>query len=319
MKRRLFAAAAVVLVLFAAEAVCRLLLPGVADTALYMRFSNPHREQSGFIPDDNLFWRLAPNNDEWQVNALGYRGPAVPEKKPAGEFRIVALGDSCTFGLGEGGVPYEDTYPSVLEDLLKNNAKGLRVRALNFGCPGYTSFQGKRLLASEALRFQPDVVTAYFGINDGFEAVGFTDAEQRPVDLNAAPLKNILRHSALYTALTRGVVGARREHAPGGEGFLERVPIDEYHRNLDEIARLAASAGAPTYFIPPVYLGDAEPGREDHRIHRPVIDIFPEIQAAHRRGVSVIFGGDDRVHPTPAGHAIIAKAIADRLRHDFGL
>ena len=59
------------------EMICRAAFPGLANGGLYMRFTNPHREQSGFIPDDDLFWKLLPGNPTWEVNEDGFRGPPV--------------------------------------------------------------------------------------------------------------------------------------------------------------------------------------------------------------------------------------------------
>lgn len=310
MKKAAFAILAVTLVFALAETAAR--LAGIGDgTPAFMRFTNPHREQSGFVPDDHLFWRLRENNVSWEVNASGFRGPDAPRDKPAGQFRVVTLGDSCTFGLGTPGVRYEDTWSARLEQLLRAAKPGRDIRVLNFGCPGYSSFQGMRLLESRAAAYAPDLVIAYFGINDGFDAIGFADKDQRPVDAPAlGPVRGALAKSALYAWLRGGLVSARRNTASGTP--LERVAIDDYHANLDSMAALAGRIGAKIRFIAPPYLEESDGSLriETNRRHEPAIDVFPEMSAAAARGEAVIFPSPDNVHPTPVGHAAIARAIA---------
>ncbi|MCC6159308.1 MAG: SGNH/GDSL hydrolase family protein [Deltaproteobacteria bacterium] len=311
MKKAAFAVIAVLIVFALAETVARLAGSG-GEQATFMRFTNPHREQSGFVPDDHLFWRLRENNPSWEVNASGFRGPDAPREKPAGQFRIVTLGDSCTFGLGTPGLRYDETYSARLEQLLREAKPGRDIRVLNFGCPGYSSFQGLRLLESKAAAYRPDLVIAYFGINDGFDAVGFADKDQRPVDAPAlGPMRGALAKSRLYAWLRGGLVRARRTTAPGEP--LERVAIDDHHANLDAMAALTTRIGAKIHFIAPPYLEESDGSLriETHRRHDPAIDVFPEMSAAAARGETVIFASPDNVHPTPAGHAAIARAIAD--------
>ncbi len=324
MKKLFFIFTAVIGIFLTAEIACRIALPKEAAGPAYMRFSNPHRQQSGFIPDDELFWKLKPDNPMWKVNAAGFRGPELPKEKEKGEYRVICLGDSCTFGLGAGGVDYDQTYPaivgkslypSVLEKALVNDypAKSYNsFRAVNLGCPGYTSYQGMKLLKKRIKNMKPDVVIAYFGINDGFEAVGYADKDQRPVDLGS----DALDKSALYSYLTRLIVGAKQQVKSGRP--LERVSLPDYHANLDEIAKISEKNGAKAYFIAPPYL-EANGGLkcEEHRIHEPAIDIMPKLKKTADAGDPVIFPAPDNVHPMPAGHAAIARAIVDRLIQDM--
>ncbi len=310
MKKAVFAILAVLAVFALAEIGARFAGAGSGGAA-YMRFTNPHREQSGFVPDDHLFWRLRENNPSWEVNASGFRGPDAPREKPAGQYRVVTLGDSCTFGLGTPGLRYDETYSSRLEQLLREAHPGRDIRVLNFGCPGYSSFQGLRLLESKVAAYAPDLVIAYFGINDGFDAIGFADKDQRPVDAPAlGALRGTLARSAFYAWLRGGLVRARRDAAP--EAPLERVVIGDYHANLDAMAALVARIGARIRFIAPPYLEESDGSLriEEHRRHQPAIDVFPAMDEAAARGEAVIFASPDNVHPTPAGHAAIARAIA---------
>lgn len=117
-----------------------------------------------------------------KTNSLGMVGPELPATKPAGEFRVVVLGDSYTVG---GQVPYEQTFPAVLEKQLRD-AGYTNVRVVNAGVGGYTEFNESGLLREHLAQLQPDLVVlaAYVG-NDVSENVlatvaGYRDAPEHP-------------------------------------------------------------------------------------------------------------------------------------------
>jgi lysophospholipase L1-like esterase len=117
-----------------------------------------------------------------KTNSLGMVGPELPASKPAGEFRVVVLGDSYTVG---GQVPYEQTFPAVLERQLRE-AGYTNVRVVNASVGGYTEFNESGLLREDLARLQPDlVVLAAFVGNDISEnvlatAAGYRDAPEHP-------------------------------------------------------------------------------------------------------------------------------------------
>jgi lysophospholipase L1-like esterase len=67
-----------------------------------------------------------------EINAANFRGPVVPTVKADGTYRILALGDSITFGTG---VPSERTWPHRLEAKLDANP-GRPVDVINAGIEG---------------------------------------------------------------------------------------------------------------------------------------------------------------------------------------
>jgi lysophospholipase L1-like esterase len=117
-----------------------------------------------------------------KTNSLGMVGPELPATKPAGEFRVVVLGDSYTVG---GQVPYEQTFPAVLEQRLRD-AGYTNVRVVNAGVGGYTEFNESGMLREHLAQLQPDlVVLAAFLGNDVSEnvlasAAGYRDAPEHP-------------------------------------------------------------------------------------------------------------------------------------------
>jgi hypothetical protein len=91
-------------------------------------------------------------------NALGLNDVEFAIPKPPGRFRILALGDSFTFGL----VPYPYAVMTLLEARLRDRCPGTDLEVLNFGIGG-TQVRDYRILAALALeRYEPEFVLVNF-------------------------------------------------------------------------------------------------------------------------------------------------------------
>jgi lysophospholipase L1-like esterase len=91
-----------------------------------------------------------------RINSDGYRGPEI--NRGHGQFRILAIGDSCTFGtlLPPFG------YPRALERELRR--RGVEAEVINAGVEGYGPWNVlQRMDDFKALR--PDLATLYIGWN----------------------------------------------------------------------------------------------------------------------------------------------------------
>lgn len=95
-----------------------------------------------------------------RINSLGFRGEEV-SPSDFSKLRIMALGDSCTFGYGENE---EDIYTTLLEKILSEKTPS---KVYNLGHPGYTAYQGLTIFRKMAPILRPDVVIIAFGANDG--------------------------------------------------------------------------------------------------------------------------------------------------------
>jgi len=70
-------------------------------------------------------------------------------------YRIIALGDSSTLGVG---VRNNETYCALLESFLNQSKNSLRsYEVINGGVAGYSSLQGLRYFKSEITQYQPDL------------------------------------------------------------------------------------------------------------------------------------------------------------------
>lgn len=219
-----------------------------------------------YLPDAELFWRLRPDTAlevenrvyqlrtgpaTWRIRIgpQGQRGRAFPGAGEQASPVIVALGDSCTFGFRVGE---DETYPAQLQQRLRE--QGLpRAAVVNYGVPGYTSFQGRRLLTGILARRRPDFVVLGFGAND-LELDVSSDAAKAE---RISPVR--LR---LYTALSQ-LATARlflprqdaRRTEPDRPAQSTRVSPAEFRENLLAMIRAARGAGARVVLLDLVLIG----------------------------------------------------------------
>jgi hypothetical protein len=141
-----------------------------------------------------LGWRLKPNlrdvaafqGNGLSSNARGLRGRReFADPKPPGVFRIVALGDSFTFGEGVGD---EETWSHRLQELLP------QTEVLNLGVHGYGHDQMLLHLQQEGLRYQPDLVLlGFLTLDMGRNVLFFRDYAKPRFVLRGGEL--VLTHS----------------------------------------------------------------------------------------------------------------------------
>ena len=156
-----------------AAAVAAVLAFGVCEIAARLAFPsppNPLRDpQILYQSDPDVGFIHVPNQHGWlddgfaNINALGLRGPMPEMPKPAGSIRILAIGDSTTFGWG---VNDNETYVVQLEKLLHAAYPGDRVSVVNGGVGAYDLKHDARLLKHFAPRLQPDLVLVGLYWND---------------------------------------------------------------------------------------------------------------------------------------------------------
>ncbi|MCA8942360.1 MAG: hypothetical protein KDB80_07335 [Planctomycetes bacterium] len=123
-----------------------------------------------FPPDVHL--RQAYDRPQWDyfdrdgavaitTNGLGFRDDEFPVAKPSGELRILAVGDSFTYGLG---VPLELTWPQRVERALDRADRPVQV--INAGCPNTSPATLLEWFQSDGIAFEPDIVIVGLCLND---------------------------------------------------------------------------------------------------------------------------------------------------------
>lgn len=132
-----------------------LLLHLTPSSIPYLHFAKP----ALYRADPELIYSFRPGVSGH--NALGMRSRKIGAKR--GRVRIVAIGDSYTYG---HGVPASDAYPQQLEHILNASQRGRRFEVINAGVPGYNFDQAYTLLTRRLLELEPDLVVIAFEPKD---------------------------------------------------------------------------------------------------------------------------------------------------------
>ena len=126
-----------------------------------IQFGHPNPTQfSAFQWDSSLFWKFRP--DRAGVNSWGFAGPEVVTPKPAGAFRVLYLGDSCTWQSYPGASGQSFSYASIATSLV-NRDGAQRVENVTLATPGYSSHQGRVVAERYARVVSPDLTMVFFG------------------------------------------------------------------------------------------------------------------------------------------------------------
>ena len=131
-------------------------------------FHNLPYHMQGMVDDPSLGYKHPGSVGYWlgtnrvELNSHGLRDDEIPYNKPAGEKRILVLGDSVTFGWG---VSQGETFSDRMEYLL-NELPGERWQVINSGVNGYNTEQEATYLRIEGMRYSPDFVLLVYVSND---------------------------------------------------------------------------------------------------------------------------------------------------------
>lgn len=261
-----------------------------------------------------------------RINDQGFRADRGYSLGPPPQTtRIVAVGDSFTFGQG---VDAHEAFPAILE-------RRLDAEVVNLGVPGYGLDQQLLMLESRGLRFRPDLILVGLHTPDVFRSTrashgrfakprfrlrgGRLELTNVPVPPPlppgaAPPPPRGLERSRLYRMaavrlerrgfgevwdLTRSLFSRLAERAEEAEARLMVLLLPPKHAVYGsplERRSQAATTGRIAGIL-------RDLGIEHH-------DLTPAL--AGRASREVLFHPQDE-HFTPAGHRVIAEDIAERL------
>lgn len=154
----LFAATTLAVVLGLLELATRRFMPAhwiVERRAEEDRFLVAHPERGyAFKSDYAHTWRSADYAVLVELNERGLRDAPLADARAA-DLRVLALGDSYTFGLGVEG---DANWPAVLEERLRTAHPESRVAVLDAGIPAYSAHQIRQLGEELVPLLDPQVV-----------------------------------------------------------------------------------------------------------------------------------------------------------------
>ena len=275
-----------------------------------------------------------------RTNAHGFRDEEIGVPKPKGVYRILALGDSITFG---DALERSETWVERLESLLNERSNTTKVEVINAGLSGLGTREEVDILIERGLALDPDLVLLGFYLNDARPSFGFREE---------LVYRNwIRRNSVLIDHIYKSLV-ARKLLRQSGENLFEWVYRqknldwktkredflslaysakvdwgnlwfpDDWPSILSEWERLAEIAEHedfdvfillfPVFFqVHAEFLENAPQVRalkEAESMGFQTLDILPLLR--EYRGESLSF---DHCHPNSRGNEIISRALAKRL------
>lgn len=288
-------------------------------------------QESKFVFHPRLLWELKPGwkgyegKGEVKINSLGFREDEIPSTKPAGEMRILCLGDSVTFGYW---VNQNEPWPKVLETMYREH--GVQATVINAGVPGYSTFQSLEQWRLKGKALNPDIVILGYCLNDATERYSTVASYGGRnvflgVDTSQAlpPLQRFLRGLALYRYISMKL----QQKAKSEETYSVRRLFEEplapplrgaWEKNSKEIILLkedVAQEGKKFLLVVFPYFfqllmkeeGEVHPKRIlalCEQNHIECLNLLPVFRAHAEEGLFL-----DGNHLNPTGHRLVAETI----------
>jgi hypothetical protein len=302
---------------------------------LYGRFTNQPR---GMTFDRELGWRPLPHVRKigavWGVsrpastNSYGWRDSEHTYEKAPGVRRVVAIGDSFTFGTDvDDGERFSD--------LLDRRFSHLEV--INLGVAGYGTDQELRLLETVGFRFQPDIVILTVCVLNDLDDIGYERLYSWPkpyYSLLDGQLQlwkpqetwdiRLRTSSDLVEFAYQRLMNENDKPRHGARADMDTMPV--FAALVDRFVALTGQHGARPLAVlaygPEGVRGDFTP--LGHRIAEvlagagvPTVDTRALFRA-RSRDPNTVFYSNIGLHWNARGHVVVADGI-EELMHGVGV
>ncbi len=225
-----------------------------------------------------------------RINAAGFRGPEIAPAKD-GRFRIVALGESQTFGptLRDGEKPW----PERLQDLFDRRALcGRPIEVVNAGTEAYTLEDNLERVRRDVLPLKPDLIVSTHGMN-GLLALGLRQ-QAEPNEPGVRPRASALIGRAVLTIERAAHDWRARNTAPTPSPpplTDEALLKSRYAQAYRKLVTLGRENGVPVAFATASMAVNANSPRDVKdfygAVFKPIDDIIAA-NAAHNRLVRLL-------------------------------
>lgn len=227
------------------------------------------------------------------------------EAKGTNTFRIVGLGDSGMFGWD---VEQEDPYLAVLGRSLNARGDGRTYEVLNFGVPGYNTQLELEMLKCRALAYGPDVVVVGWCDND-FNYPFFIPQKSQWSRKNISFLYYLIFNRQRFAEIALNRIGDRRnfneQNIP--DHFKDGIDVGGVRQCFAELMELSRRHRFNVLVFGPM--------------QREAVQICKEIGIpyynTHERIAENRYPPEYKVHfmhPSPAGHKVLAEHMEQELR-----
>lgn len=274
----------------------------------------------------------------YAIDSRGLRGEELELDFSEDEYRVVCLGDSCTFGKG---VTEDMSWPRQLEERLEHVSQGaFDPIVANLGVNGYSGKDYVVRLREFGLPLRPHLVVVGYNLNDFPNAIRAVDEavyQKRGLRrLLPTGLRDWMGRFAVYRKARALFYHLNREkdwrNAEGlaretGEADVDSGVWQLQREVLRSVRDATAEAGGElVVFLFPyesqVYLDSYEKGPIErmralcHELEVPFVDLAEEFRRrAQQPGEGpALFLMGDRYHPSPAGYSIVAEKVLELVQ-----
>jgi lysophospholipase L1-like esterase len=283
-------------------------------------------------PAEDAHWGQRYGPDVWYRNFFRFRSPYEDTRRRPGVGRVIALGDSFTWGSHIASS--DSTWPALLEQILTHQAGTYPTEVINMGRSGFATGNEEELLRRIGWQFDPDLVVVQWLDNDAYETTpnfGIKSTSERSAVVLIPPAYRTgwIRESGTLALLERalsarliGVAELDRKHfAPSSPGWLEQ------QRKFREIADSASRHHTPVllvlypYLFPGHWTTATYPERDIHRLVAAagqqagleVLDLLPTFLAAGK-DFKDWWGTAYDSHPGSGAQLLAARTIASYIK-----
>lgn len=294
--------------------VCVLSAGALEGLARWLEPPEERNRSRDFFPDwrrwDADFYRFGAGSPEWppapRTNGEGLRDSHHTLQPPPGTLRLVALGDSVTYGYE---LDRADAWPQQLQRLL--DLGGARVEVFNTAAPGWTTRQQRIAYVRLMRKYRPGRVVVGVCLNDIPEL-------QNNLGRPPAWLAALYQRSAVV----RRAVGARAREitsvydlfrSPDSAGV--RAGFEHFFAELQRLRSETRADGAQMSLVVFPFRFQVEAGAPEPSVQRtlcdfaarqgmPCVDLLPALRPLGTSGFI------DACHLSPAGTRAVAAALA---------
>jgi lysophospholipase L1-like esterase len=211
----------------------------------------------------------------------------------------------------------------MLNDSARVAGYATRFEIVNAGVIGYNMWQVGRVMRRVAAGYQPDGVIVAYTFNDGWNQAGRLDTKERDRLRAGVRRKNLLRSSALFNWLTdfrahrmarlaqRGGAADALAIAQTADTTASAAELAAYSATIDSIIRAAHELRLALAFVIPSVRGNPDVNQRQQVLidggraaGLPLVRLGPPVGPEEQDS---LYLSGDAVHPTPRGHALMAR------------
>jgi len=275
----------------------------------------------GRLSDNRLLgYELKPNYHSgiYKINNYGFRGKDIDIKKGKETFRIVAIGDSITFGtrLNE-----RDIYASLLESSLKKGDLDRHFEVINAGVGGFSIWQYLEGYKWRVKPLLPDLVLVGICQND-FDVIGPLSVDFFGMvrgDIGAVTRKSLLDNLAIYRVLSNRIKMYSLTREKGQDAVKTIAP--RLSKNwavgsapLKELVKITREDNVPIVFVIFPYRfqikeNDSHSDDEFIKFMKDNSLLYIDLLDGFRNNSQELYLKGDYIHPNELGHKITADLI----------